>query len=199
MMGTEMERQPTKKDKWIYGSILILLFVLYLSTYRAQYLLAIRYDITLEWYSFILWLAPILLWWSGSIIYYFKASFMRISKRELLILLIWGILYVFPALGVMIENEGETKYSYNQWVSKVEQRVLMVDDFFSKHELDSLDRAEVVNLLGAPNDPYDYFQGDQFIYQLGLNLHAADRPKYERLIIAFDKDGRVSKYEITSN
>lgn len=195
-MEENQEKRPTRKHYWIYGIGLLLIFIQYWLLYHKGFIsLIINRHWTLEWYLIIVVALPWLVCSAAVIMYYKKASFMKISKREVVLLILWATIYTGPSFHMMYINNQDTKYEYNRWVSQTEHRIDMMDDFLKKHELVRLIRQDVVHLLGAPNKPYDYQTGEQFVYELGREESKAAGPRYQ-LIIEFNDVGRVSEYEI---
>lgn len=195
-MEDNQEKRPTRKHYWIYGIVLLLIFIHYWLLYQKGFIsLIINRHWTLEWYLVIVVALPWLVCIAAVITYYKKASFMKISKREVVLLILWATIYTGPSFHMMYINNQDTKYEYNRWVSQTEHRIDMMDDLLKKHELVRLIRQDVVNLLGAPNKPYDYQTGEQFVYELGREASKAAGSRYQ-LIIEFNDVGRVSEYEI---
>ena len=89
-------------------------------------------------------------------------------------------------------------FSTSKWLNGPEERTAIVDDLLAKHELVGMTEAEVVALLGGPNNDYGYFNADdRYVYYMGpeRGLISIDS---EWLILDFT-DGVVSNSYITTD
>ena len=89
-------------------------------------------------------------------------------------------------------------FSTSKWLNNPEERTAIVDDLLEKHEFVGMTEADVVTLLGEPNNDYGYFNADnRYVYYMGLErgLISIDS---EWLILDFT-DGVVSNSYITTD
>lgn len=72
-------------------------------------------------------------------------------------------------------------------------RIQMVDDLLKNHTLDGISKAEVVGLLGEPDNP-GYFKDWDLVYWLGPERSAISIDA-EWLVIRFNSEQKVSEYK----
>ena len=89
-------------------------------------------------------------------------------------------------------------FSTSKWLNNPEKRTAIVDNLLEKHELVGMTEADVIALLGEPNNDYGYFNADdRYVYYMGpeRGLISIDS---EWLILDFT-DGIVSDSFITTD
>ncbi|MFF2483409.1 hypothetical protein [Paenibacillus sp. NPDC058071] len=192
-----MSTESGKLDRWdslAIGVTIFLTTTAYFVIYRFVLpRLAVLYEWKLTWPAGLLVVAPLAVFSVLAFIWFRKMAAIlgKPMKRDWILLAIIAVQLVVLAgpyytLTKLHQNGENATYSYNGWVSQLENRQKMLPDLLKNHDLESKERLEIVDLLGAPSDPYDYQQGEQFLYSLGSG---------GKLVIDF-QDDRVSGYEI---
>ncbi len=112
----------------------------------------------------------------------------------------FGILVVV-ALAIIIASvvyHQNHTFSTPKWLNNPEKRTAIVDNLLEQHKLVGMAEADVIALLGEPNNDYGYFNADnRYVYYMGAErgLISIDS---EWLILDF-KDGIVSESFITTD
>ena len=112
----------------------------------------------------------------------------------------FGILVVV-ALAIIIASvvyHQNHTFSTPKWLNNPEKRTAIVDNLLEQHKLVGMAEADVIALLGEPNNNYGYFNADnRYVYYMGAErgLISIDS---EWLILDF-KDGIVSESFITTD
>lgn len=114
----------------------------------------------------------------------FKTSGL-INKKYITINIIIIIFPVLISFGLVLYNEAESKFNYENWIEKQDKRVWMVDDLLEKHEIVGMYRNEIIELLGEPSDTEYFKESDNIVYWLGTERGLV-RIDSEWLVIWFD-------------
>ena len=82
----------------------------------------------------------------------------------------FGILVVV-VLGIIIVSAvyyWNHTFSTSKWLNNPEKRTAIVDNLLEEHELVGMTEADVIALLGEPNNDYGYFNADdRYVYYMG--------------------------------
>lgn len=116
-------------------------------------------------------------------------------KRKLLGFVKIGIaplLILFIILGI---NEKNSKFDVERWAKDEDKRVLMIDNLLEEHQLVGKTRNEIVELLGKGEIP-EGSTHNEVRYYLGASLHSFFPIDIETLLISFDENDKVVKYDI---
>ena len=124
----------------------------------------------------------------------------EIRKVKRINYIAFGILVVV-ALAIIIASvvyHQNHTFSTPKWLNNPEKRTAIVDNLLEQHKLVGMVEADVIALLGEPNNDYGYFNADnRYVYYMGAErgLISIDS---EWLILDF-KDGIVSESFITTD
>ena len=124
----------------------------------------------------------------------------EIRKVKRINYIAFGILVVV-ALAIIIASvvyHQNHTFSTPKWLNNPEKRTAIVDNLLGQHKLVGMAEADVIALLGEPNNDYGYFNADnRYVYYMGAErgLISIDS---EWLILDF-KDGIVSESFITTD
>ena len=107
------------------------------------------------------------------------------------------IISVIPALGVANTVVAAKEYqTFNQEIWNDPEyyncRQYMIDDITNKNNFVGMDIREVKDILGF--DCYELFESNTFYYEVGQEF-----PGYKKLVITYDKNGKVTKVETTND
>ncbi|MUT67788.1 hypothetical protein [Paenibacillus sp. NEAU-GSW1] len=195
-----MEKETPSGGSWSARFVILLIALIgYWILYRnVIYKWLTAKHATLEWYFIAAAALPFLIYVIAIFFIYKKRTFIKLRKRDLILLLFWLVVLPIPSFGAMYENNKDVTYTYNRWVSEYEYREEMLKGLLRKQPLVGVNRERVVSLLGAPNEPYDYEQGDRFVYRMGVEKETESYVYFKQLIILFGHDDRVSRYETTT-
>ncbi|MGP7816764.1 hypothetical protein [Niallia sp. 01092] len=95
-------------------------------------------------------------------------------------------------------NEYKSNFSVKKWLINESERVYMVDDLLNEYELIGMTKKEVSTLLG-PTEADDYFKEENnIVYYLG-NERSLISIDSEWLVITFDENKKVVKYEVVTD
>ncbi|WP_042165963.1 hypothetical protein [Paenibacillus gorillae] len=196
MAGGLEKKAPAKES-----TLVVVVLIVSLTTFWLLYKLVIykwfeRSHITLEWYAIGIVLLPWLIFTLGLIVFNYRKAAIRATKIELALLIVWISVIPLYSVAILYENDKDTQYTYNRWVSEVEHREIMLSDLLKKRELIGIDRMKVVDLLGAPHDPYDYQEGERFIYYMGVVRETEDSVFRKQLVIQFDEKNKSRDYAV---
>lgn len=92
-------------------------------------------------------------------------------------------------------NEYTSKFNQNWWLNDAEKRVHMVDDLLQKYKLIGKSNEEITKLLGAPTETRNLDVAVITSYYLGDERGFIPIDS-ERLVLQFDRDGRVVKCKV---
>lgn len=107
------------------------------------------------------------------------------------------VIGIIPALSiantVIVAKEYQT---FNQEIWNDPEyyncRQYMIDDITNKNNFVGMDIREVKDILGF--DCYELFESNTFYYEVGQEF-----PGYKKLVITYDKNGKVTKVETTND
>lgn len=107
---------------------------------------------------------------------------------------ILGIIVLFFVIAIASYHLNRT-FSTSKWLNNPEERTAIVDNLLKKHELVGMNEADVVALLGEPNNDSGYFNADnRYVYYLGTKRGLISTDS-EWLILDFT-EGIVSDFFI---
>ncbi|MFF2091647.1 hypothetical protein [Paenibacillus sp. NPDC058174] len=196
-MAGRLEKKAATKENIVTGVVIIVLLLAFWLLYKLViYKWFERSHLTLEWYAIGIVLLPWLIFTLGLIVFNYRKAAIRATKLELAIILLWLTIIPFPSAALLFENDKDTRYTYNRWVSEVEHREMMLPDLLKQRDLIGINRMKVVDLLGAPHEPYDYQEGEQFIYYMGVVRETEDSVFRKQLVIQFDEKNKSRNYEV---
>ncbi|GGG62856.1 hypothetical protein [Paenibacillus radicis (ex Gao et al. 2016)] len=196
-MAGGLEKKAHTKESFLVIVVLIVSLLSFWLLYKLViYKWFERSHMTLEWYAIVVALLPFLILALGFIVFNYRKAAIRATKIELAFLIVWISIIPFPSAALLFENEKDTRYTYNRWVSEVESREMMLPDLLKQRDLIGIDRMKVVDLLGAPHDPYDYQEGEKFIYWMGVERETEDSVFRKQLVILFDEKNKSRDYEV---
>ncbi len=175
-----MENNNTSKKARNISIILLILYLIYfrlvISWIRHMHSQINIYSIAGVFLPFILFLF---------IIYgLFKTSGLT-NKKHICINFILIIFPVLVSFWMLMLNESESKFNYENWIEKQDKRVWMVDDLLEKHEIVGMYRNEIIELLGESSDTEYFKESDNIVYWLGTERGLV-RIDSEWLVIWFD-------------
>ncbi|EJR65227.1 hypothetical protein IIO_01411 [Bacillus cereus VD115] len=117
------------------------------------------------------------------------------EKKQMLSVMIVGIIPLIVCAVQLSMNEYTSKFNQDRWLNNEEKRVHMVDDFMQKYKLIGKSKEEITQLLGTPTETRNEEEGVITLYYLGTERGFIPIDS-ERLILQFDRDGRVLKYKV---
>lgn len=117
------------------------------------------------------------------------------EKKQMLSVMVVGIIPLIVCAVQLSMNEYTSKFNQDRWLNNEEKRVHMVDDFMQKYKLIGKSNEEITQLLGTPTETRNEEEGVITLYYLGTERGFIPIDS-ERLILQFDRDGRVLKYKV---
>ncbi|WP_409294183.1 hypothetical protein V1498_13205 [Peribacillus sp. SCS-26] len=117
-------------------------------------------------------------------------------KRKILILLLSIIILIG---GIFIWSVKKHEFTQEKWNHEPSERMDIVDDLLSTHDLIGMPRERVTRLLGSDSD--SAAEGKGIRYNLGPEpgLFGFFSIDDAWLVLYFNKDGLVSHYEVTTD
>ncbi|WP_248561574.1 hypothetical protein [Niallia sp. NCCP-28] len=95
-------------------------------------------------------------------------------------------------------NEYHSHFTTEKWLNDDSKRVYMVDNLLNDYELKELTKSDIISLLG-PSTETDYFKEDNnIVYYLG-NERGLISIDSEWLVINFDNNEKVTKYNVLTD
>ncbi|MCT6914678.1 MULTISPECIES: hypothetical protein [Bacillus] len=117
------------------------------------------------------------------------------EKKQMSGVLIVALIPLIVCTAQLSMNTYTSKFNQNRWLHAEEKRVHMVDDLMQKYKLTGKSNEEITKLLGAPTETRNGEEGITTSYYLG-NERGFISIDSEQLVLQFDRNGRVMKYEI---
>ncbi|WP_150275956.1 lipoprotein [Paenibacillus tepidiphilus] len=93
---------------------------------------------------------------------------------------------------LLILSACSTEFSKQSWLDNREERSGMVSSLLQKHELTGMTEAEVIKLLGEPEQIKS--EPTEYVYYLGRAGLGVDDLLFR---LTFDEDGRLAAHEQT--
>lgn len=178
---------------WLSGILYVLLFIGYffwINLFRSSFNVISISAILVPFAIFLLF---------GWILWKHKYSrVMGKGKKAFVIITILGVvlpLYCFVLLGI---NEFRYNFTVENWAKSTEERVYMVDDLLNDYELKGKTKEEVSELLGKPTQNAYFKEKNNSVYWLGIE-RGFIRIDSEWLVVSFNSNGKVTKYEIRTD
>jgi len=117
------------------------------------------------------------------------------EKKQMSGVLIVALIPLMVCTAQLSMNTYTSKFNQDRWLHAEEKRVNMVDDLLQKYKLTGKSNEEITKLLGAPTETRNGESGVITSYYLG-NERGFIPIDSEQLVLQFDRDGRVMKYEV---
>lgn len=117
------------------------------------------------------------------------------EKKQMLSVMIVGLVPLIVCTVQLSMNEYTSTFNQNRWLNYAEKRVHMVDDLLQKHKLVGKSTEEITKLLGNPTETRSLDEGSITLYYLGDERGFISIDS-ERLVLQFDKEGRVVNHEV---
>ncbi|MGD8191228.1 hypothetical protein ACQCN2_14710 [Brevibacillus ginsengisoli] len=118
------------------------------------------------------------------------------ARTIYLITALAGLFAVLLMIFILGVHEFQNSFHHERWRTEQDKRVFMVDDLLQRHNLSGMNRQAIYELLGNPSETEYFKEKDNIVYWLGpgRGLVGIDN---EWLVIWFDANDRVTRYEIT--
>lgn len=117
------------------------------------------------------------------------------EKKQMSGVLIVALIPLMVCTAQLSMNTYTSKFNQDRWLHAEEKRVNMIDDLLQKYKLTGKSNEEITKLLGAPTETRNGESGVITSYYLG-NERGFIPIDSEQLVLQFDRDGRVMKYEV---
>ncbi|MBB3110789.1 hypothetical protein FHS18_002856 [Paenibacillus phyllosphaerae] len=161
-------------------------FLLYAIVYTFINMAIDWWFVTLSVRAVMIVLAPLLVWVLFHVAYAKRKTSKELPRAMWINMIIIGVLITGFSITKIGINEHNSHFDYNRWVSEQDNRQQMIDDFLDHQELIGLTQAEVIDLLGKPNERSE----QTFIYYMGYSVI-----DIVMLVITFE-EGRAVKHAI---
>lgn len=117
------------------------------------------------------------------------------EKKQMSGVLIVALIPLMVCTAQLSMNTYTSKFNQDRWLHAEDKRVHMVDDLLQKYKLTGKSNEEITQLLGTPTETRNGESGVITSYYLG-NERGFIPIDSEQLVLQFDRDGRVMKYEV---
>ncbi len=117
------------------------------------------------------------------------------EKKQMLSVMLVGLVLLIVCTVQLSMNEYTSKFNQDRWLQDSEKRVHMVDDLLQKYTLTGKSNEDITRLLGVPTETRNGEAGIITVYYLG-NERGLISIDSECLVLQFDKDGKVAKYDV---
>ncbi|MBE7147777.1 hypothetical protein FUT12_09330 [Bacillus mycoides] len=117
------------------------------------------------------------------------------GKKQLFTVMMVGLIPLIACIVQLSVNAYTSNFNQDRWLNYEEKRVYMVDDLLQQHKLIGKSSEEITKLLGPPMETRSWEEGITTLYYLG-NERGFISIDSEWLVLQFDKDGKVVKYEM---
>lgn len=118
----------------------------------------------------------------------------KVNKSIIFLLVMVGVLLI--SVIFLLYSQG--KFDRETWMEKPDERVKMVDHFLTHNNLKGKTKRQIISLLGQPNDDGYSKENNNIVYYLGDEKGFFESDS-EWLVIWFDKQEKVNKYELQWN
>ena len=191
-----------KFDHKLLWNLLRLFFVLYIFLYTGYIFFIYVLHISLSVISMSTILMPSIFLLLMLLVYWkYTNTHIRSDRKvekEYKAIITLGIIAPLLCTVILGLNEYKSIFTTEKWLNSDKEKVYMVDDLLNDYEMKEMTKDEVISLLGIPAET-EYFKRDNnIVYYLGYErgLISIDS---EWLVIAFDDDGKVNKYQVLTD
>ncbi len=111
--------------------------------------------------------------------------------------IIFLIILIIALLGVGF-HKYRSNFNTKKWIEDPSKRVNIVDDLISNYKLMGMSKTEVMKLLREPTEEAYFKEENNIVYYLG-NERGFISIDSEWLVLHFDEQGKVNKYQILTD